>query len=119
MTQYLVAIHHPDDFDPSTETEATVREIDALNQEMAAAGVSGFRWRPHLRSRGEISAGATRWQGAHHRRAVPGDQGAHRRFLGAGSCKSGGCTCVGTQGCQGLSGAGRSAPVWDTTRVGN
>lgn len=42
MTQYLVAIHHPDDFDPSTETEATVREIDALNQEMAAAGVVVF-----------------------------------------------------------------------------
>ena len=37
MTQYLVAIHHPDDFDSSTETEATVRAIDQLNEEMAAA----------------------------------------------------------------------------------
>jgi hypothetical protein len=37
MTQYLVAIHHPDDFDSSSETEATVRDIDKLNQEMAAA----------------------------------------------------------------------------------
>jgi hypothetical protein len=42
MSQYLVAIHHPDDFDPSTESEATVRDIDALNQEMAAAGVVIF-----------------------------------------------------------------------------
>jgi hypothetical protein len=42
MPQYLVAIHHPDDFDPSTESEATVRDIDALNQEMAAAGVVIF-----------------------------------------------------------------------------
>jgi hypothetical protein len=42
MTQHLVAIHHPDDFDPSLETEATVRDIDALNQEMAAAGVIVF-----------------------------------------------------------------------------
>jgi len=42
MTQYLVAIHHPDDFDPSTESEATVRAIDALNQEMAAAGIVVF-----------------------------------------------------------------------------
>ena len=42
MTQYLVAIHHPDDFDPSAESEATVRAIDALNQEMAAAGVVVF-----------------------------------------------------------------------------
>ena len=42
MPQYLVAIHHPDDFDPSTESEATVRDIDALNREMAAAGVVVF-----------------------------------------------------------------------------
>jgi hypothetical protein len=42
MTQYLVAIHHPDNFDPCTESEATVRAIDALNQEMAAAGAVVF-----------------------------------------------------------------------------
>ena len=42
MTQYLVAIHHPDDFDPSQEDEATHRDIDALNQEMVAAGVRVF-----------------------------------------------------------------------------
>src|ERR1700678_4020781 len=42
MTQYLIAIHHPDNFDPSTESEATVRAIDALNHEMAAAGVAVF-----------------------------------------------------------------------------
>lgn len=39
MTQYLVAIHHPDDFDPSVEDEAMHRDIDALNNEMEAAGV--------------------------------------------------------------------------------
>ena len=42
MTQYLVAIHHPDDFDSSKETEATVRDIDVLNEQMAAAGVVVF-----------------------------------------------------------------------------
>jgi hypothetical protein len=42
MPQYLVAIHHPDNFDSSSESEATVREIDALNQEMAAARVVVF-----------------------------------------------------------------------------
>jgi hypothetical protein len=42
MPQYLVAIHHPDDFDPSTESDATVRDIDTLNEEMAAAGVVIF-----------------------------------------------------------------------------
>src|SRR6266542_720545 len=42
MTQYLVAIHHPDDYDPSVETEATIEEIHALNREMIAAGVRVF-----------------------------------------------------------------------------
>ncbi len=42
MPQYLVAIHHPDDFDPSTESEATGRDIDTLNEEMAAAGAVIF-----------------------------------------------------------------------------
>ncbi len=42
MTQYLVAIHHPDDYDPSTEDEAMHRDIAALNDEMKAAGVRIF-----------------------------------------------------------------------------
>ncbi len=42
MTQYLVAIHHPDDFDPSVEGEAIRRDISALNREMIAAGVRVF-----------------------------------------------------------------------------
>ena len=42
MTQYLVAIHHPDDYDPSAEDQAMSRDIDALNDEMVAAGVRIF-----------------------------------------------------------------------------
>ena len=42
MTQYLVAIHHPDNYDPSTEGEAMARDIDTLNEEMVAAGVRIF-----------------------------------------------------------------------------
>jgi len=42
MTQYLVAIYHPDDYDPSVETEAMMEEIHALNREMIAAGVRKF-----------------------------------------------------------------------------
>jgi hypothetical protein len=42
MARYLVAIHHPDNFDPSTETEDTRRDISALNKEMMAAGVRFF-----------------------------------------------------------------------------
>ena len=49
MTQYLVAIHLPDDFDrvAAEQDEAMNRDIDALNQEMKAAGVrySSAGWR--------------------------------------------------------------------------
>lgn len=42
MPQYLIAIHHPDDYDPSLEDEAMHREIDVLNDEMKAEGVRIF-----------------------------------------------------------------------------
>jgi hypothetical protein len=38
----LVAIYRPDNYDPSVETEAMSREIDALNDEMVADGVRIF-----------------------------------------------------------------------------
>lgn len=42
MNRYLVAIHHPDGYDGSTEDEAMHRDIDVLNEEMVAAGVRIF-----------------------------------------------------------------------------
>jgi hypothetical protein len=42
MPQYLVCNYMPDDFDPSTVTEAMIEEIHALNREMDAAGVTKF-----------------------------------------------------------------------------
>jgi hypothetical protein len=39
MPQYLIANYRPDDFDPSTVTQAMSEEIHALNREMIAAGV--------------------------------------------------------------------------------
>ena len=43
MTQYLVAIHHPDDYDPSVAEDAAMhRDIDALNDEMKAARIRVF-----------------------------------------------------------------------------
>ena len=39
MPQYLVCNYIPDNFDPSTVTEAMMEEIHALNREMIAAGV--------------------------------------------------------------------------------
>jgi hypothetical protein len=54
MPQYLVAIHHPDNFDPSTVTEETIRDIDVLNEEMEAAGArffaGGLQSAPHAKS---------------------------------------------------------------------
>jgi hypothetical protein len=43
MTQYLVAIYRPENYDGAvSEDEAMGREIDALNGEMKAAGVRVF-----------------------------------------------------------------------------
>ena len=54
MPQYLVAIHHPDNYDPSLEDEAMIRDIDVLNEEMAAAGArffaGGLQSAPHAKS---------------------------------------------------------------------
>jgi hypothetical protein len=54
MPQYLVAIHHPDNYDPSLEDEAMVRDIDVLNEEMEADGArffaGGLQSAPHAKS---------------------------------------------------------------------
>ncbi|HWZ96365.1 MAG TPA: YciI family protein [Candidatus Dormibacteraeota bacterium] len=42
MAQYLVCIHHPENFDSSSVTQETMRDISALNKEMMAAGVRFF-----------------------------------------------------------------------------
>ena len=63
MTQYLVAIHRPNDYDPATEDDAMGRAIDALNAAMVTAGVRVFVGGLHpitsakslrLRSNGEV-----------------------------------------------------------------
>jgi hypothetical protein len=42
MPHFLVSGYLPDNFDPSTQDEAMVEEIHALNREMIAAGVRKF-----------------------------------------------------------------------------
>lgn len=42
MPQYLVAVQHPNNYDPSLEDEAMIRDIGALNEEMNAAGARFF-----------------------------------------------------------------------------
>jgi hypothetical protein len=38
----MVAVYHPDDYDPSVESEATIEAIHALNRELVAAGARKF-----------------------------------------------------------------------------
>jgi hypothetical protein len=42
MTQYLVAIHHPDDYDPSLDNKAMHHDISALNVEMKSVSGSSL-----------------------------------------------------------------------------
>ena len=42
MPQFMVGVYHPDDYDPSVETEATIEAIHALNRELIAAGARKF-----------------------------------------------------------------------------
>jgi hypothetical protein len=42
MPQYLVAIQHPNNYDSSLESDAMIRDIGALNEEMDAAGARFF-----------------------------------------------------------------------------
>lgn len=42
MPQYLVAIHHPDNYAPSLEDKAMINDIHALNREMITAGIRLF-----------------------------------------------------------------------------
>lgn len=42
MTKYLVAIHHPDDFEPNSESAETHRDIADLNVAMRDQGIVVF-----------------------------------------------------------------------------
>ena len=46
--RFLVAIHHPDDYNPTVEDEAMHRNIDALNDDMVAKGIRLFVGGLHL-----------------------------------------------------------------------
>ncbi|MDQ2833256.1 MAG: YciI family protein [Acidobacteriota bacterium] len=42
MPQFLVTVQFPDNFDPSSQDEAVIHDISALNKEMIDAGVRKF-----------------------------------------------------------------------------
>jgi hypothetical protein len=89
MPQYLVCNYLPDDFDPSTVTEAMIEEIHALNRELIAAGARKFACGISPAANAKTVRKQPNGQGARHRRTVHRDQGAHRRFLDSGSRRSG------------------------------
>jgi hypothetical protein len=111
MSQYLVAIHHPDDFDPSTVIEATIRDIDVLNEELKVAGVRMF-------AGGLSSASDAKSLRAHPNGKVVVTDGPYLEtkehvggfwILKAANLDE---ALAWGQGCPRLSGAGRSAPVF-------
>jgi hypothetical protein len=107
----LVATHHPDFYDPSVaEDEAMARDIDALNDEMKAAGVRVFVGGLHPESR----ANSLRAQPDGTALITDGpylETKKHIVGLWAGSRSHGRSAGVGAQGRRRLSGAGRGASV--------
>ena len=111
MPQYLVTIHLPDNYDPSLEDEEMVRDINALNEEMDAAGARVFAGGLEPASmakslRKQPNGEVIITDGPYAR-----GQGAHRWLLDTRSRRHGRGACMGTQGRRCLSGAGRGA--WD------
>ena len=112
MPQYLVAIHHPDGYDPAVaEDEAMSRDIDALNDEMKAAGVRVFVGGLHPAS----SAKSLRAKSNGEVLVTDGPYLETKEHVGgfwvleAADLERG--VGVGAQGRRRLSGAGRGAPV--------
>jgi len=81
----LVAIYHPDNYDPSVETKAVSRDIHALNEEMVAAGVRIFVGRLSPASSARSLRAQPNGKVLVTDKPYTEHQGVHRRFLGAGS----------------------------------
>jgi len=85
MPQYLVTNYLPDNFDPSTMDEATVRAINELNEELIAAGA---------------------------RLLAAGLAPARGRLLDLGCRRPGRGARMGPQGCRRLPDSGRGTPIF-------
>ena len=114
MPQYLVANYLPDNFDPSTVTEAMIEEIHALNREMIAAGVRIFAC--GLSPAG--SAKSLRAQPDGKVLITDGPYPETKEHIGGfwilESADLDEALAWATQGCHRLSGAGRGAPVFSS-----
>jgi hypothetical protein len=56
MPQFLVAIQLPDNYDPSLEDEAMVRDIDVLQRRDGGCRCEVLRRRPEIGALSEITA---------------------------------------------------------------
>ena len=102
MPQCLVAIQPPDNYDPSLEDEAVIRDIAALNEELDAAGSRVFAGSLEPPSH----AKSLRKQPD---RPLPRSQGTHRRALDRRVRRHGRSAGLGSQSRNRLPRAGRSA----------
>ncbi len=109
MPQYLVANYLPDNFDPSTVTEAMIEEIHGTQPRTDCCRYQEVRLRHCPARQREDAAEEARRQGTRHRRTVHRDQGAHGRILDIGMRQYRRGTRVGAQGCHHLRCGGRSA----------
>ena len=71
MPQFLVAIQHPENYDPSQEGEEMIGDISALNREMDAAGARFFAGGLESPVQGEVIAQEACGRGGRHRWALP------------------------------------------------
>ena len=110
MPQYLVAIQHPDNYQPPPDAEAMMRDISALNREMIAAGVRDFAG--GLQPAGK--AKSVRQQAAGEVVVTDGryrGEGVCRRSMAAAVCRHERGRGVGAQGRRGVQGARRGERV--------
>ena len=112
MTLYLVAIHHPDNYDPGVSEDAGMDPaIDALNDDMVAAGVRIFVGGLQPPGRAVSLTMGMDGEVKNDSRAPPEDRRTGRRVLGAGPAGPRHSPDLGSQGRSGLSSARRGSRV--------
>ena len=80
MKTYLLSVVQPDGpVPPAAELDKIMSDVDALNDEMRAAGAWVFAGGLHAPEHGHGRCARDRGDVAHDRRTVRGGQGAHRR----------------------------------------
>ena len=88
MKQYLLSVYHPDVSEsspPPAEIDQIMADVEAVNDELRAAGAWVFAGGLYPSEHGDRAAAHRRRRDG-HRRPVSGGQGAHRGNLGHQGC---------------------------------